>query len=472
MKLTKFSGLIILIAFFAAFTACEEKTPSIGIAPGEVEITIDTLYFDLDAKAVYLPSFDSRTGNLMIGNIQVKEYGNLNCSFVTRLMCAAKLDVADSLFYPERVDSCKLLLGAERDGIIGDSLAPQRLAVYELTKQLPSDIMNNFNPEGYYNPSAPLASRSYTVSEIANLDSNFYNKTFVELSVDLPVDFGKNIFEEYKNNPDIFLWPQTMAQNFLPGIFVKSTFGKGCIANITDLFVAVYYHSLSETSSVVDGDTIKTVKNESHVVYPFNTSPEVISSNNISYSPSEKITTWNETENGQVVITTPGGYIADFEFPVQALIDRYNEKDVHLSTVNELLLYIPAESFDSISGISMSETILMVKKSEYEDFFAQNKTPDNLSSFTGVYDSKNKRFSFTSLRNYFLDILKKDDITQEDVEFVLIPVEIETETVSNYYGDGTTYVTKCTPYTAKPTMTLLKTNEAMVTFDFSTQMID
>lgn len=474
MKLYKLSGIITLLAFFAAFTACEEETTSIGsaIASGEVEITIDTFYFNLNGKPIELESFDSKTGNLMIGNIQVKDYGNLNCSFVTRLMCAANLQVDDSLFFSERVDSCKLVLGAERDEIIGDSLAPQRLAVYTLTKQLPSDINNNFDPSGFYNPASPLASRSYTLSQIWNKDSSFYKESYVELTLNLPVEFGKKIFDEYKNNPEVFQWPQTMAEKFLPGIFVKSTFGKGSVANINALYVAIFYHSLADKTTINDTDTIVEQIHVNHVVYPFTVSPEVVSSNNILYEPSDYIKEKNAEKDGQVVITTPGGYIASFDFPAQTLIDRYKEKEIHLSTVNELLLFIPASKYSIDSGISVAQNLLMVKKSEYEEFFAKNKTPDNISSFTGVYDPDKGRYYFTTLRSYFLELLKKDSITQEDVEFVLVPVEIETETTNSYYGTGTTYVTKCVPYTAKPTMTLLKTDEAWVTFSFSTQMID
>lgn len=474
MKLYKYSGLIFLFAFFSAITACEENTTTIGssIATGEVDITIDTFYFDLSAKPIEIKSFDSKTGNLMIGNIQLKEYGNLNCSFVSSLMCAAALNVNDSLFSAERVDSCKLILGAERDEIIGDSLAPQRLTIYTLTKTLPSDITNTFDPEGYYDPSSPIASRSYTVSQIANSDSAFYENTYVELSVDLPTEFGKKIFTEYKENPEIFQWPQTMAEKFLPGIYVKSTFGKGCIANITSAYVAVFYHSLVESTTISGSDTIKTQKPVPYVTYPFTVSPEVISSNNITYTPSENIVNWNNEENGEIIITTPGGYIAEFNFPAQALIDRYEEKDTHLSTVNDLLLYIPASSYAEDVNLSVAKTLLMVKKSEYEEFFQKNKTPDNLSSFTGVYDSEKERYYFTTLRNYFIELLEKETIEPEDVQFVLVPVEIETETNNSYYGPGTTYVTKCVPYTSKPTMTLLKTKDAMVTFSFSTQMID
>lgn len=474
MKYTKPSIILLLLSFFAAFTACEEDTSSIGsvITSGEVEITVDTFYFDLGAKAVAIPSFDSKTGNLMLGSIQTKEYGELNCSFVTRLMCVPKLDVPDSLLNPSRVDSCKLILGAERGAIIGDSLAPQRLTVYTLTKQLPSNINNLFDPEGYYDPEAPFASRSYTLSEIAASDSAFYNNSFVEMNVNLPKSFGQEIFEKYINQPEIFEWPQTMAEKFFPGLYVKSTFGKGSVANIKNVYIAVFYHNLTQSTTITDNDTVTAQKRVSNVTFPFTVSPEVLSSNNITYKPSDSVVKKNETNDGQVVVTTPGGYIATFDFPAQPLIDRYMEKNVHLSTVNDLILYIPAQEFDTDSGMAFAQNLLMVKKSEYEEFFQKNKTPDNLSSFTGVYDPTRGCYYFSALRSYFLELLNKKEITKEDIEFNIVPVEIETETQNNYYGNGATYVTKCVPYTSKPTMTLLKTNEATVTFSFSTQMID
>lgn len=474
MKLFKYSGILFLLAFIGIISSCEDETTSIGsvISTGEVEINVDTFYFELNGHALPVKSFDSKTGNLMIGNIETTGYGRLNCSFVTRLMCSPKLNVADSLLDPERVDSCKLILGAQRDGIIGDSLAPQRFTIYPLTKQLPSDITNQFDPEGYYDPSIILGSRSYTLSEISRSDSAFYNNEYIELTVDLPTSFGKEIFEKYKNESEIFQWPQTMAENFLPGLYVKSTYGKGSIANIESAFVAVFYYNLAETTTVEDSDTIVSVKHVTNVAFPFTVSPEVLSSNNILYEPSEQIVTRNETEDGNVVITTPGGYFATFDFPAQPLIERYKESNTHLSTVNELSLYIPAEAYSSTSGLSVVENLLMIKSSEYENFFLENKTPDNLTSFTGVYNPNTGRYYFASLRNYFLELLKKETLTKEDLEFTLVPVEIETETTSSYYGPGTTYITKCVPYSSKPTMTLLKTNESMVTFSFSTQMID
>lgn len=478
MKYLKLTGISFLIAFFTFFTSCEDETTSIGsvIAPGEVVITVDSLTYALNGKAVKIDNFDSKSGNLMIGNLQVENYGNLSCSFVTRLMPAASLGVADSIMnlpdFLERVDSCKLIMGAQRAGIIGDSLAPQKLSVYKLTEQLPADINNTFNPEGYYNPADPFATKSYTVSQISQKDSSFYKTKYVELNIDLPVEFGREIFKNYKENPGIFEWPQTMAKEFLPGLYFKPTFGNGCVANITTIYVGVFYHTFVEETKVEDEETITTVKKASNLSIPFTVGPEVLSSNNITYLPSQNIIEQNEGANqGEVVVTTPGGYIAEFDFPAQDLIDRYRSQHMHLSTVNDLSLYLPAESFDPASGMGIAENILLIKASEYENFFSDNKVPDNLISFVGAYNKNDGLYYFTTMRKYFLELLDKEEITEEDVKFYLVPVEVTTENSNNYYQE-TTYVTKCVPFTSKPTMTLLKTNEAKIAFSFSTQLID
>lgn len=476
MKIFRLLAISLLCSVIAGLSSCNDDNTTMGsvIAGGEVDISVETIPYKLNAQAVSIPDFDSKTGNLMIGSLQVDNYGSLDCAFVTRLMCSGNIEVPDSLFTPERVDSCKLIMGAERKEIVGDSLAPQRLSIYKLTKQLPSDINNNFNPDGYYNPSEIFASKSYTVSGIAEKDSAFYSNNYVDLTVDLPVEFGKEIFTKYKEDPSIFQWPQTMAEKFLPGLYIKQTFGNGCVANIKTIYIGVYYHSLKDVTTVDDEDnTTVTQVHVNHLAVPFTVSPEVLSSNIVSYLPSESIIQKNSmTDNdGEVVLTTPGGYIAQFEFPAKDLIDRYNQKNVHLSTVNDLYLYLPATSFDPESGIGVCQSVLLIKAAEYENFFKNNRVPDNMTAFTGVFDPTNERYTFTSMRNYFISLLNKDEITEDDVNFVVVPVDIETESFSGYYGENT-YVTKCVPYTAKPTMTLLKTNEATVDFSFSTQIID
>lgn len=469
-----------VLAFAAFGSACEDETSKIGpsLTEGDINISIDTLYFDLGAKAVSNENYDSKTGNLLFGNIDVPEYGKLNCSFVSRMMCATSLDqLPDSLQSPERVDSCRLFLSIARGDLVGDSLTPQKVSVYELTKQLPSDITNSFNPEGYYDPSKCLGSKSFTVSYAGRPDSIATSKptsgtnsngqsvvqnAVIAIGIDLPKEYGVKIFEDYKNNPQIFQWPSTFSE-YYPGYFVESSFGKGCVSNIygLDLYIYGWYNA----KQIVEKDT--TWVHKPFYVSPLISSPEVLSSNNIKYKVSDNLK--NMVANNESIITTPGGYNVSFRFPAEDLIRHYKKGEHNLSVISDLILTIPAETIDNNYGIGTAPTLMLIKTSELKDFFTNNKIPDNVTSFSAEYDSTNNRYRFSSMRSYILNLLNKGELTEEDVEFTIVPISLETEQGS--YGN-TTYITKCTPYTVKPTMTRLHTEKAMVVFTFSSQIIE
>ena len=111
MKSTLLSLPFAAFALASLAVACDDDENKIGpsLSTGEVNITIDSLTFDLHATPIDQKDFDARSGNLLLGNLNVPEYGDLNCSFVTRLMCASGLNVPDSLSAPDRVDSARLL---------------------------------------------------------------------------------------------------------------------------------------------------------------------------------------------------------------------------------------------------------------------------------------------------------------------------------------------------------------------------
>ncbi|MDE6771282.1 MAG: DUF4270 domain-containing protein [Muribaculaceae bacterium] len=452
--------------------ACEDDVSPIGgsITKGEASISIDTTIFNLDATPVINDRYDARSGALMLGNITVPEYGDLNCSFVTRLLCATNVPVADTI-PEERIDSCLLSLYVGSLNYTGSSSAPQQLEVYRLEKQIPSDIDNNFvpTPGDYYNPRMPLGKKSYTVSNLALSDSLQSVTTGVTINVKMPDKMAKDIFREYKENPQIFQWPETFAKEYLPGLYVKSTFGNGCLANISSLRVSVFYHDFKTTTKVEDGDTIKTTTPDIKSVVVFSNAPEVLSSNHISYVMSDNIK--DRVAAGETIITTPGGYEAKFNFPAQEIIDKYKDSERNLSIVGGLSMSIPAESVENDFGLGIAPYMLIIKTSEVEKFFAENKIPDNKTSFYAKYDSTNKRYYFSSLRSYFLDLLAKEEITDDDTEMSIIPVLISTEDVQSGYNT-VTYVTQCVPYTYYPTMTRLDTKNTEIVFTFSSQVID
>lgn len=463
-------AIISLLLVVLTATSCEDDLSPVGssLASGEVNITVDTTIFNLNAVVSESQTFDSKSGTLLLGNLESPDYGKITCSFVTRFMCTPTLNLPDSLFTPERVDSCKFFLIVNNNELTGDSLSPQKVAVYKLNRQLPSDINNLFDPEGYYDNSTPLGERSFIVANIASKDSTQEKRGYVSIDVPLNPEFGKQIFEKYKTDPGIFEWPQTLT-SFLPGFYVKQTFGKGCVANIGNAYVAVYYHTKVISTTINGTDTIKQLVNRRDSVLPFIVSPEVLSSNNVSYSVAESIK--QKVEAGEVILTTPCGYSASFRFPIEDIIKKYQSSNNHLSTVSDLLLSIPYESISSSDGIGVAPNLLLVKTNEIENFFSQNKVPDGKTSFTATLNEESSWYNFSSLREYFLKLLNQETISEADLDFTIIPVEISYETVQGYYGN-TTYVTKCVPYTAKPSVTKLLTDKARIVFSFSSQIID
>lgn len=471
----KLTGLALTCCMALGFIACQDDTSTIGgsLASGEVTITVDSIETDLRGKAEWIDDFDSRTTTKLLGNLTIPEYGNLNCSFVTQMMSATKMNIPDSI--PESdVDSIRLVMSIPRGALTGDSLAPQQLRVFRINKALPKDIDSKFDPAGYYDPSAVFATKSYTVSNISNNDTIFAKSAYVNIPMKLPNEFGLELFRKYRDNDPIFEWPATFNQWF-PGLYVEQNFGNGCVANISSVRAYLYWHRKEKISVTVDSAKVEyrdVTRRDS--VCLLASAPEVLSSNNIHYNPSARLQ--QLAAEGKSLVTSPGGYVTTFRFPVRQLLDRFLEADTELSVVSSLILKIPAVSVKNDYGMTPPNNLLMTTMDERESFFRENKIPDNVTSFYCTYDSDNKMYTFSSMREYLLkklDEYRKDPTNFADDEvFCLQPVAVSTETVEQYYGQSVTYVTRVAPYLTSPTMVELDMEHAQILFTFSSQVLE
>lgn len=473
MKIIR-QGMFFMAAAALALTSCDDNVSPIGssLANGEVAITVDSIETAIESSIVFEPVFNARSVTKLLGRISVPEYGDLECSFVTQLMCSTEMQIPDSITVNE-IDSMRLVLAVPRGSLAGDSLAPQQLKVYRLTKQLPSDITNEFNPAGYYDPSNPLGTRSYTLSAISQNDSAFKQDSYIRIPVMMPKKFAIDTFNAYRNDPSIFQWPQSFAQYF-PGLYIEQNFGNGCVGAITDLQFFTYWH---RTEMRYEKDPDSETGAYHYVPYTvrdsvclFAAQPEVISSNIVRYDISDYVK--NLVAQKKSIITTPGGYHIRIKFPAQELIDKYKNDLNRLSVVSRLSMDIPAQVVKNNFGISVAPTLLMVKTSELNDFFNKDKVPDGITSFYADYNAYTGAYSFNSLRDYIIKMIAKNGaITDDDVDFSLVPVTVTTEEVSGY-SSSTTYVIRCSPYMGRPTLTQLNLDKAMVAFTFSSQIID
>lgn len=503
-RLKLFAAPLAVIAAGGMLLSCENEVPTVGssLAKGEVQIALDSLIWNgteqtihrgdvqknvlcpkLSYTTVFDDAVDSRSTTNLLGRISVPEYGDLRCSFVSRLMCTTSIDIPDSIPI-EQVDSMKLILWVPRGALTGDSLAPQQLKVFRLTKSLPDDIDNRFDPTGYYDPANPLGARSFTLSALGMSDSIYQKLQVVSIGIPMSKEMAVETVKAYRDETTrkIFAWPQTF-EDYFHGIYVEPSFGRGCVANITYTDFVVYYnYKTSSSSSNEDGTVTTTVKTNVGQAGVFASSPIVLSSNNISYTPSEFLT--GKAADNEALITAPGGYRVNLRFPGRELVDIYNTSQSKMAVVSDLRFSIPAEEISNDYDITPPPYLLMVKTSKLDEFLASNSLPDYKDSFYAEYSSTTKGYAFKSMRNYIIDLIQ-NGVKDEDLDFTIIPVNIEFDTTQSntnnyysswwYYGTSSSssqsYPTKCTPYIAKPAMCRLKMDEARTIFTFSLQQM-
>lgn len=460
-------------ALSAAFilASCEDEVSTIGssIVGNEVKISIDSLTLGIASNCVQVNDIDARSGICQLGRFDIPSYGALDASYVTQLLSASSLAVPDSIGV-DRVDSTKLVITIPRSKVVGDTTAPQQLTVYRLTKPLPSDLRSDFDPSGYYDAAHPVNSKNYTLSGLNLSDSLFRNATNLTVNVDLPLQWGRDAFTAYRTDPEIFQWPSTFCKSF-PGLYISPSFGRGAMANISSTKVVIYYHHFIERTVVENDVAVKKQVTMKDSIALFGSAPEVLSSSLFRYNQSSAIEA--AVANGRKIISAPTGYAVDFIFPAEQLLAQYWASDRNLSIINNLTLTFPATSFDNTHGLLPPPDLLMIKKSEIDDFFNEGKIPDNVTSFRGQYSSDNGRYEFASMREYIIGLKdKQGNITPEDLEFRLIPVSVETETsTSSYDGSSTTYIIKCSPFLSRPAVAELFMDRANVVFTFTEQLI-
>ena len=213
----------------------------------------------------------------------------------------------------------------------------------------------------------------------------------------------------------------------------------------------------------------------------FASSPIVLSSNNVTYRPSGFLKSM--AADNTPIITSPGGYRVNFRFPGRELVELYKSSQSKLAIVSDLSFSIPVEEISNDYDITPPPYLLMVKTSKLAEFLASNSLPDSKDSFYATYSESQKRYGFSSMRKYILDLIQ-NGVNDEDLDFTIIPANLvfETNESNNYnsywsyyygYSSGSTtsYLTKCTPYIAKPTMCRLKMDEAQTIFTYSLQQM-
>ena len=453
MKTWKF---LLCSAVAVAAIACDENEIGSSIIDDSTHIVVDSAFTvtgssEADGKLL------SRTVSQLLGVIDSPEYGTLSSDFVSEFMPVSSIDTTGVTV--NDIDSLRLELLVQMGNWVGDTITPMRVNVYRLNKNLPYPIHSDFDPTGYYSKSDLLGSASYTVSMLNQKDSLYYEDAstrlkhyYREIDVKLPLELGREFFQKYKTNPELYQNPEAFA-NYFPGIYATTSFGRGRVVQIGGTVLNMFYRKHETLES---GSDTTYYLNGSY----FGTTPEIVTNNNIRLRSAESLVA--RVESGEAILQSPGGYNVGMKFPVKDIMNRLNtlkeESSVVLNSVN---VSFPVSKIANANGIDIPKYVLFIRASQKDEFFSKIKLPDSVDSFYASYDSTTGTYSFAmrALFKKFLDEGKEP--TDDDEDWMLIPVDAGFESSSSsssyyysyYYGSTTSStLISMTPQISLPSM--------------------
>lgn len=461
--------LIFALLMMVGVYSCSDENIGHSITDTKSSIIEDSS-FVMTGVSVPNTKLQARTSTQLVGEINCPGYGKLKSEVVCQLMPANKIDTIGTK--AEWIDSCRLVLSLKATGgFTGDSLAPMRMNVYELKKQLPEPIYSDFSAEGYYDTDKPLASASCSPASAVQCAEYSYSGSssiWREIRVPMPKEYAQKMFQLYTKNSDFFRDPAKFKEEF-PGLYIKHSYGSGRVMNYYATDLEVYYRQHTVVRDTVD--TIQT----SMQVYAAST-PEVITNNNLQLTVAESVK--EMVANGEAIVMGPSGYEVNVKFPIQDIINTYKANTADgLSVINSLELTIPAEEISNEYKIAPPSHILMVKKDKKDTFFDGDSLTNNQDSFYATYNATKKQYEFTGLRPYILNIINNQGgvAKEEDINLVLTPIDVTsyTQNSSYYYysSQQQTIVTKISPSVALPSIVKLRLDKAKIKVVYSKQSV-
>lgn len=467
--------LIAAIAVALGFNSCTDE--NIGPSVSDVQsAVISDSNFVITGVSVRNTHLRSRSSIQLLGKVTAPGYGTLTSDVVTQFMPSTTIDTVGVHGGADWIDSCFVTMRVAVGDVTGDTLAPMRMEIYKLNKKLPLPIFSDFDPSTYYSVGDLMGSVSYSATDLSRKYYESQSSSgvyYYEVNVPVPVEYARDFFNEYKNNPATFATPTNFVDYF-PGIYITNSYGEGHVMNFYDIEFVTYYRKYEKLTEATD--TIYPAQSQSYLAV----TPEVVYNNNVTLEPDNDIV--DMINAGDAIVMAPAGYEVKAQFPVQDIIDRFqNDTKDALGKINTLSLEIPVEKVANYYDIAPPKYMLMVKESYRDTFFEKDSLTNNKDAFYAEYDEQEKSYVFYGLRDYVLDIInnKGGIATAEDINFIIMPIDVTTYTnsaSSSYYyyyssSSESTVVTKIAPAISKPSIARLKLDKATINLVYSKQVL-
>lgn len=475
MNRFKSSYILVLLAALFCATSCDETTDAIGsgISGNMDHFIANDATFLIESQTKMLGAVQCRSSKANLGCIRDYDTGSVIRGSYTTQFYILEGDLfpgIDSIrsTYPkfeeladtshiaiDQVVSDTSYIYVVPTNVIGDSLQPMHLNVYELNKPIPDGktYYSDFDPikEGYVNTSKPLKSMTFTMSDqtvdSATVNSSDYtsifkiplNETYERDGVNYK-NFGTYIMQRYyqskRDGDGAFDNSNAFAHKVFPGIYVTIDNGEGAMATISGTGINIGFRYWANDS---------VTRSSGHTTL-FGTD-EVLQTTSIE---TNKEALQSLISDDCTYLKTPAGLYTEITLPVEDVI-KGHERD-SISKANITLQCLNTEGFEGKSYSAPSH-VLMIPADSVQAFFNEKKLTDGRTAFLASYNSSANTYTFDNFAGMigFMNNLKKSGKATENWNKVaIIPVTVNTTTSSqssgyySYYGYSSSTTSKIT----------------------------
>ncbi len=446
--------LLAAIGLAATLYSCDDTTTGIGDFVADTdEITASAQTFEATTKTLKYTDLNpngvfSRTSNAYLGKFTDPDFGTYTTDFITQINCTEDFE------FPETMqDIVSTTLELSYSSFFGDSLAPMRVRVDMLNREIDDDgedlglYYTSYNPEDFYNKNEEaLAEQDYAVRDNSWTDEEIdsiksANGYYPPLVIDLDKarkakgeeTFSAFLKRKYNEDKKNFKDSYSFIHNVLPGFYVHNTSGEGSILYIGAIWLRMKVSYLIESSSgKVDSLVYTSI--------PFAATNEVYMSTRLSNSGDNLEKLAAETHN--TYLKTPAGLCTEVKLPLKEMYEALGNDTLN-SVSMSFTKYknISENSANNPYKMGTPKNLLLIRKSEVNDFFEQKQNYDSKTSFLGTYSSTTNSYSFSQVNRLISQIFSDMRTKEEPAEgwdeyntLVLIPVKTETDSQGNTIG--------------------------------------
>lgn len=408
--------------------ACDDNTGSLGnsIIPGADSIEVKIQSYQATTRSIKVDSVLGRTGKVYLGRFSDPETGSmLEADFIAQFNCAEGGNV-----FPENIIGDTIAYRTELrlffTSFFGDSTNTMTAEVYDLEHTLEEGVRYYTNTDfaRYYDTeSKPIAQQVYTAIDYSIDEDELEDpEHYANVCIPLPTEIGTSIIKKYREHPEYFANASNFINNVCKGYYVKCSQGDGTVLYVDQVSLNVYFQ--------IDSDSL--------FVTQFAGSQEVLQTNRFSTQKVEHLI----DDNTCTYLKTPAGIFTEVTLPID---DMTAEGD----SINSAKITFTRYNSETTSRyeFGIPKMLLMVRKSDLNQFFEKNKLTDNVTSYYTTFDATYNHYEYTNIARLIIHcanerqawLVANPDKNEEDYakaypdwdKVMLVPVTTITDSKNN-----------------------------------------